>query len=60
MIILEQGSDQRALYGINLYYPEVEIEFDSLINPPRNNEILRCVSVAAYKNKKYVLVWGHP
>ena len=34
--LLEQGSGQDNLYGINILYDEWEIEFDSMINPPRN------------------------
>lgn len=37
-MLLENGSKQQALYGINVYYDTGEIEFDSLINPPRNRE----------------------
>lgn len=37
-LLLEKGSDQHALYGINLLFDEHEIEYDSLINPPRNRE----------------------
>ena len=36
--LLENGSEQSTLYGINIYYDTGEIEFDSLINPPRNRE----------------------
>lgn len=36
--LLDNGSDQKALYGINIYYDDGMIEFDSLINPPRNRE----------------------
>lgn len=35
-LLLENGSKQQSLYGINIYYDNGEIEFDSLINPPRN------------------------
>ncbi|MCD8151397.1 MAG: DUF5674 family protein [Clostridiales bacterium] len=35
--LLEQGSRQSDLYGINIL-EDGEIEFDSLINPPRNRE----------------------
>ncbi|MCC8029013.1 MAG: DUF5674 family protein [Lachnospiraceae bacterium] len=35
--LLEQGSAQSDLYGINIL-DDGEIEFDSLINPPRNRE----------------------
>ena len=37
-MLLQQGSNQSSLYGINIYYDSGEIEFDSLINPPRNRE----------------------
>ena len=37
-MLLENGSAQSSLYGINIYYDTGEIEFDSLINPPRNRE----------------------
>lgn len=37
-MLLENGSNQKYLYGINIYYDNGEIEFDSLINPPRNRE----------------------
>ncbi|MCD7818880.1 MAG: DUF5674 family protein [Clostridiales bacterium] len=35
--LLEQGSRQSDLYGFNIL-EDGEIEFDSLINPPRNRE----------------------
>ncbi len=35
--LLEQGSNQKSLYGINIW-SDGEVEFDSLINPPRNRE----------------------
>ena len=34
--MLENGSLQKNLYGINIYFENGEIEFDSAINPPRN------------------------
>ena len=34
-LLLENGSSQSSLYGFNIYFDK-EIEFDSLINPPRN------------------------
>ena len=37
-LLLENGSDQHYLYGINLLYDDHMIEYDSLINPPRNRE----------------------
>ena len=36
-LLLEKGSEQRHLYGFNIYYDK-EIEYDSMINPPRNRE----------------------
>ena len=36
--LLESGSSDKNLYGINILFDEKEIEFDSLINPPRNRE----------------------
>lgn len=36
-MLLENGSDQKALYGFNIYF-DGEIEYDSMINPPRNRE----------------------
>lgn len=36
-MLLDNGSNQHYLYGINIYY-DGEIEFDSMINPPRNRE----------------------
>ena len=35
--LLETGSEQLSLYGFNIYEGN-EIEYDSLINPPRNRE----------------------
>lgn len=35
--LLEQGADPKNLYGINIL-EDGEVEFDSLINPPRNRE----------------------
>ena len=37
-MLVEDGSNQKYLYGINIQYDNGEIEFDSLINPPRNRE----------------------
>lgn len=34
--MLQNGSQQESLYGINILYDDWEIEYDSLINPPRN------------------------
>lgn len=36
--LLDDGSDNKNLYGINILLDDYEIEFDSLINPPRNRE----------------------
>lgn len=36
-MLLENGSEQRHLYGFNIYFDK-EIEYDSMINPPRNRE----------------------
>lgn len=32
------GSKQEHLYGFNLLYDDKSIEYDSLINPPRNRD----------------------
>ena len=37
-LLLESGSDQHDLYGINIIFDPWEVEYDSLINPPRNRE----------------------
>ncbi len=37
-LLLENGSNQKMLYGINIVFGESDIEFDSMINPPRNRE----------------------
>ena len=37
-LLLENGSEQKNLYGYNILYDGWEIEYDSLINPPRNRE----------------------
>ena len=37
-LLLQDGSKQSALYGINILYDTWEVEYDSLINPPRNRE----------------------
>ena len=34
-MLLDNGSSQESLYGFNIYY-DGEIEYDSMINPPRN------------------------
>jgi len=36
-LLLDNGSAQKALYGFNIYF-DGEIEYDSMINPPRNRE----------------------
>ena len=53
--LLEDGSDQKSLWGINLY-PDVEgddfIEFDSLINiSPRRNNFSRNVEDDAIRSQ---------
>ena len=35
-LLLKNGSAQSSLYGINILFDDYSIEFDSLINPPRN------------------------
>ena len=35
-LLLENGSLNSSLYGINILFDDGEIEFDSMINPPRN------------------------
>ena len=37
-LLLNNGSQQKDLYGINILYDECEIEYDSMINPPRNRD----------------------
>ncbi len=37
-LLLENGSRQQSLYGFNIIYDDWEIEYDSLINPPRNRD----------------------
>ena len=37
-LMLESGYDQKNLYGINIYYSDGMVEFDSAINPPRNRD----------------------
>ena len=37
-VLIESGCEQKNLYGINIYYDDGEIEFDSAINPPRNRD----------------------
>lgn len=36
-LLLENGSAQNKLYGFNIWF-DGEIEYDSMINPPRNRE----------------------
>ena len=36
-LLLDNGSCQSDLYGFNIYFDK-DIEYDSLINPPRNRE----------------------
>ena len=35
-LLLEKGSMQESLYGFNIYFDPFEIEYDALINAPRN------------------------
>jgi len=37
-LLLENGSSQKSLYGINIIFDDGETEFDSMINPPRNRD----------------------
>ncbi len=37
-LLLRDGSSQKNLYGYNILYDDWSIEYDSLINPPRNRE----------------------
>ncbi len=37
-LLLDNGSKNTDLYGINIDLDEFEIEYDSMINPPRNRE----------------------
>lgn len=37
-LLLLDGSKQEHLYGFNLLYDDKSIEYDSLINPPRNRD----------------------
>ena len=37
-LLLGNGSKQQSLYGINIMLNDGEVEFDSIINPPRNRE----------------------
>lgn len=37
-LLLKKGSDQHSLYGFNIIFDDWEIEYDSLINPPRNRD----------------------
>ncbi|MEE3462229.1 MAG: DUF5674 family protein [Lachnospiraceae bacterium] len=34
--LLSQGSEQKNLYGFNILFDPFEIEYDSIINAPRN------------------------
>lgn len=36
-MLLDNGSNQKDLYGFNIYF-DGEIEYDSIINAPRNRE----------------------
>ena len=35
-LLLDNGSARESLYGFNIWYDPFEIEYDSLINAPRN------------------------
>ena len=35
-LLLDNGSAQESLYGFNIWFDPFEIEYDSLINAPRN------------------------
>ncbi len=35
-LLLAQGSNRESLYGFNIFFEPFEIEYDSLINAPRN------------------------
>lgn len=35
-LLLDNGSEQESLYGFNIWFDPFEIEYDSLINAPRN------------------------
>ncbi len=35
-LLLDNGSEQESLYGFNIWFEPFEIEYDSLINAPRN------------------------
>jgi len=37
-LLLQDGSDNRDLYGINILLETAEIEYDALINLPRNRD----------------------
>ena len=37
-LLLEDGSRRASLYGFNILFDGWEIEYDSLINPPRNRD----------------------
>jgi len=62
-LLLEQGSDQKNLWGINLYprkYGSVGfIEFDSMINiRPRQHNVSRDVEDAGIKKRIIEIVMG--
>ena len=38
-VFLKNGSSQQDLYGFNIIYDDNEIEYDSLINIPRNRDL---------------------
>lgn len=38
-LLLDNGSNQKDLFGFNIYFDDGELEVDSNINPPRNAEL---------------------
>ncbi|MDR1018218.1 MAG: DUF5674 family protein [Lachnospiraceae bacterium] len=38
-LLLDNGSDNRNLYGFNILFDDFEIEYDSIINIPRNRDL---------------------
>ena len=36
--LMDSGSANSSLYGINVLFDDGEVEFDSMINPPRNRD----------------------
>lgn len=37
-LMLDKGSSQKSIYGFNIIFDPWEIEYDSIINAPRNRE----------------------